>query len=185
MVPQTKLRNNRLPQPTESVGIVPAEIIEQRIHIIRGQRVMLDSDLARLYGVATKTLNRAVKRNGERFPRDFMFQLSVEEARVLRFQSGTSRRGRGGARYRPHAFTEQGVAMLSSVLNSERAIMVNLAIMRTFVRIREMLSTHKDLARRLDALESRYDQRFRVVFQAIRKLMEPPAISRRRIGFRN
>ena len=146
---------------------------------------MLDSDLAELYGVETKNLNKAVKRNLDRFPADFMFQLTAEEAEDLRFQIGTSKpAGRGGRRYLPNAFTEQGVAMLSSVLRSQRAVQVNIAIMRAFVRLREMLSSHKDLARRLDELERNYDEKFRVVFEAIRQLMAPPpAPKRRRIGF--
>ena len=145
------------------------------IHVIRGHRVMLDSDLASLYGVETKALNRAVGRNPARFPADFMFQLTIEEGRDLRYQSGTSNAatGRGGRRYRPYAFTEQGVAMLSSVLRSPRAIAVNVEIMRAFVRLRELISSHADLAAKIDRLEKKYDRRFRVVFQAIRQLMAP------------
>ena len=157
--------------------------VERRILLIRGHKVMLDADLATLYGVGTKALNRAVRRNLERFPEDFMFQLTSDEAAALRCQSGTSNAGRGGRRYTPYAFTEQGVAMLSSVLRSERAIHVNIAIMRAFVRLRALLATHADLARRLQALERKYDKRFRAVFVAIRELMDradPPA---RRIGF--
>ena len=144
------------------------------IHILRGQRVMLDSDLARLYGVQTKTLNQAVGRNLARFPTDFMFQLTAEEGRDLSYQIGTSNPGgrRGGRRYRPYAFTEQGVAMLSSVLRSPRAIAVNVEVMRAFVRLRELISSHADLAAKIAKLEKRYDRRFRVVFAAIRHLME-------------
>jgi hypothetical protein len=144
------------------------------IHIIRGQRVMLDSDLAQLYGVETKALNQAVGRNLARFPTDFMFQLTVEEGRGLRYHFGTSNLEgrRGGRRYRPYAFTEQGVAMLSSVLRSPRAIAVNVEIMRAFVRLRELISTHADLASKIARLEKKYDRRFRVVFEAIRQLME-------------
>ena len=152
---------------------VPAGI-EQAILLLRGQKVMLDSDLASLYGVATKALLQAVKRNPGRFPSDFMFRLDVEEFAFLRSQFVTSKR-RGGRRTLPYAFTGQGVAMLSSVLRSERAVQVNVEIMRAFVRLRRMLSAHKDLARRLDDLERKYDAKFRVVFDAIRGLMAPPA----------
>jgi len=135
-----------------SQALIPREIIEQKIYFIRGQKVMLDSDLARLYEVATFNLNKAVKRNLDRFPQDFMFQLSAKEFESLRFHFGISKPGRGGRRYPPYAFTEQGVAMLSSVLNSKRAVQVNIEIMRAFVRLREILSTHKDLARKLEEL---------------------------------
>ena len=157
--------------------------VERRIFLIRGQKVMLDADLAELYGVPTKSLNLAVKRNAERFPKDFMFQLTDDEAGGLRFHFETSKSGRGGRRYLPHAFTEQGVAMLSSVLRSARAVQVNIAIMRTFVRLREMLLSHADLARKLAALENKYDAQFKVVFDAIRELMQPPTQPRREIGF--
>ena len=157
--------------------------VERRILLIRGQKVMLDADLAKLYGVPTKSLNLAVKRNAERFPEDFMFQLTGDEAAGLRFHFETSKSGRGGRRYRPYAFTEQGVAMLSSVLRSLRAVQVNIAIMRTFVRLREMLLSHADLARKLAALENKYDAQFKVVFDAIRELMQPSTPPRREIGF--
>jgi hypothetical protein len=166
--------------------LIPAERIERAILIIRGQKVMLDRDLAELYRVETFNLNKAVKRNLSRFPEDFMFQLSDEEAEALRFQIGMSKpTGRGGRRYLPYAFTEQGVAMLSSVLRSERAVQVNIAIMRAFVRLRELLATHKDLARKLDELEKKYDSQFQVVFEAIKQLMAPPSEpeKKRRIGF--
>ena len=167
---------------------IPTEIIDRRIFLIRGQKVMLDSDLAQLYGVETKILNKAVSRNRDRFPEDFMFQLSSEELSALRFQIGTSNtRGRGGRRYLPYAFTEQGVAMLSSVLNSARAIRVNIVIIRAFVRLRELLSTHKELAAKLEELERKYethDRQIRSVFDAIRRLMQPPQRARREIGFR-
>jgi len=164
--------------------LVPAERIERAILQIRGHKVMLDRDLAELYGVPTKRLNEQVRRNRDRFPADFMLRLTGEEVRSLRSQIATSKPGRGGARYRPYAFTEQGVAMLSTVLNSERAIEVNIAIIRAFVRLREILSTHKDLARKLDELEKKYDENFRVVFAAIRQLMEPPDPPKKgRIGF--
>ena len=145
---------------------------------------MLDADLADLYGVSTKRLNEAVRRNAERFPEDFMFQLSREEVDSLRSQIATLKTGRGRHRkFLPYAFTEQGVAMLSGVLHSPRAIQVNIAIMRAFVRMRRMLVSHEELARKVDSLEKQYDEQFRVVFDAIRALMEPPKAPRRRIGF--
>ena len=150
--------------------------------MIRGHKAMLDADLAELYEVETKSLNRAVRRNASRFPADFMFQLTEQEYEGLRYHFGTSS-SRGGRRYRPLAFTEQGVAMLSSVLRSPRAVEVNIAIMRAFVKLREMLASHKALARRLEEMESKYDTQFRTVFEAIRELMEPKEKPRRRIGF--
>ena len=150
---------------------------------MRGQRVMLDSDLAALYGVETKALVQAVRRNIRRFPEDFMFRLSKEEFDYLRSQIVTSRRDWGGRRYFPYAFTEHGVAMLSSVLRSDRAVIVNIEIMRTFVRLREMLSSNRELTRRLDELEQRYDSQFKAVFDAICQLMAPPARPTRRLGF--
>jgi len=164
-------------------SLVPVERIEKAILLIRGQKVMLDGDLAALYGVETKMLVRAVKRNISRFPTDFMFQLSKEEFDNLRFHFGTSSDW-GGRRYRPYAFTEQGVAMLSSVLHSPRAIQVNIEIMRAFIRLRQMLAGHVELARKLDALEKKYDAQFKQVFEAIRQLMIPPEPKRRPIGFR-
>jgi len=164
--------------------IVPIDIIEKRILQIRGHKVMLDHDLAGLYGVPTKRLKEQVRRNLKRFPSDFMFELTDEEFETLRSHFATSKPTRGGVRYRPFAFTEQGVAMLSSVLNSERAIQVNIAIMRAFVRLRELLATHKDLARKLEELEKKYDKQFAIVFEAIRQLMQPPEPPpKRRIGF--
>ena len=158
--------------------------IERRIFLIRGQRVMLDADLAELYGVPTKSLNLAVKRNASRFPNDFTFQLSAAEADGLRFHFETSKPGRGGRRYLPYAFTEQGVAMLSSVLRSVRAVQVNIGIMRAFVRLRELLLSNAGLARQLAALEGKYDAQFKVVFDAIRQLMAPPPEKPKpRIGF--
>jgi len=162
-------------------ALIPAEVIERKIYLIRGHKVMLDSDLAELYGVTTKRLNEQVRRNLKRFPSDFMFQLSSKEAESSRSQIATSKRG--GRRYLPYAFTEQGVAMLSSVLNSDRAIEVNIQIMRAFVKLREMIASHKELAKKLDELESKYDEQFKVVFDAIRELMTPPEPKRRRIGF--
>ena len=152
------------------------------IHVLRSQRVLLDADLARLYGVETKGLLRAVYRNLARFPPDFMFQLTTAEFDHLRYQFGTSRSW-GGRRHRPCAFTEQGVAMLSSVLRSPRAIAVNIQIMRTFVELRRLLASNVDLARRLDALQKKYDGQFTSVFEAIRALMTPPNSPPRRIGF--
>lgn len=154
--------------------ILPVEVVERRILLIRGHKVMLDRHLAELYQVPTFRLNEAVKRNRRRFPDDFMFQLTREEAGSLTSQIAMSNAGRGGRRTLPYVFTEQGVAMLSSVLNSERAIAVNIAIMRTFVRLRQLLATHKQLAQRLAAMERKYDQRLKVVFDMLEQLMEPP-----------
>lgn len=162
--------------------LVPLVRIEQSILMIRGHKVILDFVLANLYGVETKNLNKAVKRNLDRFPEDFMFQLTPKEFTVLRFQFGTSKK-RGGTRYLPLAFTEQGVAMLSSVLNSPRAVRVNVQIMRTFVRLRQMLISHEDLAKKLQAIEKKYDGQFKVIFDAIRQLMLPQRSSPRKIGF--
>ena len=144
---------------------------------------MLDADLAVLYGVTTKRLNEQVRRNRPWFPKDFMFQLTSEEGAFLRSQIATSNKGRGGRRYAPYAFTEQGVAMLSTVLNSERAIQANIEIMRAFVRLRQILASNAQLARKLEALEKKYDAQFKVVFDAIRQLMAPPEPSKRKIGF--
>ena len=186
-------------------SLIPAARIERRILFLRGQKVMLDRDLAELYGVETKALNQAVKRNIERFPADFMFQVSKDEAALIsrsqivtldgetvgnlhkkqanpRSQFVTLESGQN-LKYRPYAFTEQGVAMLSSVLRSERAIQVNLAIMRTFVQLRRILSSHADLARKLESLERKYDKQFRGVFDAIRELMSEKKTPRREIGF--
>ena len=159
------------------------ENITRRILSIRGHRVMLDADLAVLYDVPTKAFNQSIRRNMVRFPDDFMFQLTEEEFIALRSQFVTSKKGRGGRRYLPYVFTEQGVAMLSGILNSDRAVHVNIAIMRAFVRMRETMTSHRELAQRLNAIEKTYDVRFRVVFDAIRALMEHPKTPRRRIGF--
>lgn len=164
-------------------SIVPLERIQDCICLVRGQKVMLSSDLAALYGVTEKVLNQAVKRNTERFPSDFMFQLTPQEVAHLRSQFVTSKEGRGGRRYIPYAFTEQGVAMLSSVLRSPRAVKVNIEIMRTFVHLRQLLATHADLARKLEELEQKYDAQFKVVFEAIRQLMVPSEMPRKQIGF--
>jgi len=174
--------------PKKRTAIVPASAlspaaIEARIHLIRGARVMLDSDLGQLYRVETKTLNQAVSRNAARFPSDFAFRLNSDEVANLRSQFVTSSL-HGGLRYAPRVFTEQGVAMLSSVLRSRRAVSVNIAIMRVFVHIRELLVSHSDLARRIDDLEERYDGTFADVFEAIRELTAPTRNERRpRIGF--
>lgn len=168
-----------------NTDLIPSERIEKAIYLIRGEKVMLDRDLASLYGVETKVLNRAVKRNLRRFPLDFMFQLTAEESDLLRCQIGTSNKGRGGRRYLPYVFTEQGVAMLSSVLNSERSILVNIEIMRAFVKLRQLLVSNAELSRQLAELESKYDKQFKVVFDAIRQLMATPVRGRKEIGFRS
>jgi hypothetical protein len=172
-------------KPGRTKIIASVEHITQSIFLIRGQKVMLDSDLAVLYGVATKALVQAVKRNRERFPNDFMIQLTAEEAVRLRSQIVTLKTGRGKHRkYLPYAFTEQGVAMLSSILRSRRAALVNIEIMRAFVRLRQMLASNVDLARKLATLEKKYDAQFKVVFDAIRELMTPPEPKKKRpIGF--
>jgi len=176
-------------------NVIAVEIIATRILELRGKKVMLDRDLAKLYGVTAKVLNQAVKRNNKRFPEDFMFQISWEEVESLRSQivtlnkanSDTSRRGKH-IKYLPYAFTEHGVAMLSSVLNSERAIQVNILIMRAFTKLREIILTHKELATRIEALENKYaehDQTIKEIFQAIKQLLElPPVKSKPQIGFR-
>jgi hypothetical protein len=162
---------------------IPMDRIQKKIYLIRGQKVMLDRDLAVLYDVPTKVLKQAVKRHAERFPDDFMFVLGHEEFINWRSQFVTSNSDRMGLRHPPMAFTEQGVAMLSSVLNSPRAIQVNIAVMRAFVQLRAILSTRADLARKLEELEKKYDAQFRVVFDAIRQLMTPPEPPRKPIGF--
>jgi len=164
--------------------MILTERIERFIFLIRGHKVMLDDDLAELYDVQTKVFNQAVKRNRNRFPSDFMFQLTDEEYHSLRSQFVTLDTGRGRHRkYLPFVFTEQGVSMLSSVLRSDRAVRVNIEIMRAFVRLREVLATHKDLAAKLEAMEKKYDAQFKVVFDAIRQLMIPPEPKKRKIGF--
>jgi len=163
-------------------SLIPSERIERAILLLRGQKVMLDYDLAALYDVETKQLVRAVKRNLDRFPPDFAFVLTPKEFAILRRQFGTSSSW-GGRRLPPWAFTEQGVAMLSSVLRSQRAVRVNVEIMRAFVRLREIMKSHSDLARRLDELEKKYDQQFAAVFDAIRQMMTPPAEEPREIGY--
>lgn len=162
---------------------VPQQLIETKIIIVRGRKVMMDRDLAMLYGVETRTLNQAVRRNIKRFPEDFMFQLTKEEMDNWKSQIVISKKEKMGLRKRPYAFTENGVAMLSSVLNSERAIQVNIQIMRTFTKIREMLATHKELRQKIEELEKKYDYQFKVVFDTIKQLLEPVHKSRKRIGF--
>jgi ORF6N domain-containing protein len=176
--------------PNTSIAL-PDESIEDTILLIRRQRVILDHDLARLYGVATRSLNQAVKRNLDRFPEDFMFQLTKEETeewqrlKPLRSQFVILKKTRGTHRkYQPYAFTEHGILMLSSVLKSQRAVQVNIQIMRTFVRLRQMLASNEKLIERLDKLEENYDVKFRIVFRAIRQLMNPRAVKRKPIGFR-
>ena len=193
-----------------NLSLVPVERIDGSILLVRGQKVLIDRDLAFLYGVEVKVLNQAVKRNIERFPEDFMFQLEEQEASQImksqieiscdekshnplsyrtnlrsQFVTSSSREGWGGRRYLPYAFTEQGVAMLSSVLRSPRAIAVNIEIMRAFVRLRQLIASHADLARKLNALEKKYDSQFKIVFDAIRNLMTPPTPEekRREIGY--
>lgn len=162
-------------------SLIPLEKIENKIFLIRGKKVMLDTDLAELYRVETRTLIQSIKRNIERFPEDFMFQLTKEESESLRSQSVISKRG--GRRYLPYAFTEQGVSMLSSVLNSKQAIQVNIQIMRTFTKLREMIESHKDLRKKIEDMEFKYDQQFQIVFDAIKQLIEEPVKSKRKVGF--
>ncbi len=161
---------------------IPAERIERGILLIRGQKVMLDADLAELYGVPTKALNQAVKRNSDRFPSDFMFRLTRKEKRKVVTNCDHLRKLRFSPAL-PSAFTEHGALMLASVLNSRRAVDVSVFVVRAFIKLRAMLASHRDIARRLDEMEQRYDAQFKVVFDAIRELMKPPAKRRPRIGF--
>jgi len=163
---------------------ISPEEITNKIILFRDKKVMLDRDLAKLYGVPTKSLNLAVKRNIDRFPLDFMFRLDEKEAETLRLQIETSKEGRGGRRYLPYVFTEQGVAMLSSVLNSKRAIQVNIEIMRAFAKIREMILSYRELQKKINEMEQKYDKNFSAVFEALRELITPPEKPRRRIGFK-
>ena len=185
-VPATRHAGDTAPPSRQQTAALPAEPLEQRIFVIRGRRVMLDTDLAALYGVLPKRLNEQVKRNYGRFPRpDFMFQLTAPETTALRSQIATSRSGWGGPRYRPHAFTEHGAVMLATVLNSPVAIHASIEVVRAFVRLRATMAVHQELADKLDALEQKYDHQFRVVFDAIRQLMDPPPKPlASRIGFR-
>ncbi len=164
--------------------LIPIERIESKILLIRGQKVMLDRDLAELYGVSTGRLNEQVKRNTKRFPEDFMFQLTKEEFENWKSQIAISNSERMGLRHQPYAFTEHGILMLSSVLNSERAILVNIQIMRTFTKLRRILASHKDLRKKIETMEEKYDSQFKVVFDAIKSLMSPPAKDIKKIGFR-
>jgi hypothetical protein len=186
-----------MPNLTPTGRPVPAPFLERRIYLIRGQRVMLDSDLADIYRAPTKNLNKAVARNRDRFPADFRFQLTREEAKPLRFQIGTSNAGRGGRRYLPYAFTELGVAMLSSVLNSERAVQMNILIMRAFVKLREVLASHKALARKIEKLEATQEDHAAVLSIVIKDIqalgkhvvnefrkLKSPRRRKPRIGFR-
>ncbi len=161
--------------------IIPQEIIQNKIFLIRGKKVMLDRDLATLYGVETKYLTRQVRRNKDRFPEDFLLHLTRQEVRNLRCHFGTS--SWGGQRYLPYAFTEHGILMLSSVLNSSRAIQVNIQIMRTFTTLREMLTGHVELRRKIEEMEQKYDYQFKVVFKTIKKLLDPPQKPKNPIGF--
>jgi hypothetical protein len=174
---------------TEDISLIPSERIEKSIYLIRGEKVMLDSDLAALYDVETRILIQATKRNPKRFPPDFMFQLYYQEVAALRSQFVILKTGRGQhSKYLPYAFTEQGVAMLSSVLNSDRAIEVNVQIMRAFMKLRQMIASHKDLVRKIEYLERKYDshdKQIKVVFDAIKELMAPAETKKKRkIGFR-
>ena len=168
-------------------ALIPLGSVTSKIYLIRGKRVMFDSDLSELYSVKTKSLNLAVRRNLERFPSDFMFQLTSDEVEALRFQNETSKKGRGGRRYLPYVFTQEGVAMLSGILNSPRAVQANLLIMRAFIKLREMVATNELIRQKIEELERKYekhDKQFKVVFQALRDLLEPPKISKKKpIGF--
>jgi hypothetical protein len=169
---------------SEILAVVTVKEIQTQIHTIREQKVLLDSDLATMYQVETRTLNQAVTRNIERFPEDFMFQLTEDEYKILRSQNVILRSEHGKHRkYTPRAFTENGVAMLSSVLRSTRAIQVNIEIMRTFTQLREAALTHVKLSRKLEQMETKYDQQFKVVFDALKALVTPPKTTKRKIGF--
>jgi phage regulator Rha-like protein len=176
MVTKTKIESG-----TETQQLIPTERIINQIYFIRGKKVMFDKDLAGLYGVKTKELNKSVSRNKDRFPDDFMFQLSKEEFEILRFQIGTS--SYGGRRYLPFAFTEQGVTMLSAVLKSKRAVLLSIQIVRTFVKLREILSTHTELRQKMESMEKKYDKQFSMIFKVIANLMKEDAVPKNRIGF--
>ena len=167
----------------QGTEVIPQQVIESKILFIRNKKVMLDRDLAVLYDVETRVLNQAVRRNIKRFPEDFMFQLTKEEMDNWKSQIVMTNKEKMGLRRRSFAFTENGVAMLSSVLNSERAITVNIQIMRTFTKIRELLATHKELKQKIEEMEKKYDYQFKVVFDTIKQLIEPPQKSKKRIGF--
>ncbi len=165
-------------------SLIPQETIEGKILLIRGKKVLLDRDLAVLYEVQTKALKQAVRRNSKRFPDDFMFELTTQEFENWKSQFVTSKSDKMGLRYKPMAFTEQGVAMLSSVLHSERAIQVNIQIIRTFTKLREMILTHKELQKKIESMESKYDYQFKIVFDAIKQLLEPLEKPKKKIGYR-
>jgi phage regulator Rha-like protein len=166
-------------------SIVPAELIENKIYFIRNKKVMLDSELAELYGVSTKRLNEQVRRNIERFPEDFMFVLTKEEADFLRSQIATLKKGRGQhSKYSPYAFTEHGAIMAATILNSPGAIEMSIFVVRAFVKLREMLIQHKDLKYKIEEMEKKYDSQFKIVFNAIKELMAPPEKQVRKIGFK-
>jgi hypothetical protein len=167
----------------KATSIIPIERIQQCIYLVRKQKVMLDKDLAALYGVTTKRLNEQVQRNIDRFGSDFMFQLNDDETKVLRSQIATSKKGRGGRRYNPYAFTEQGVAMLSSVLRSKRAAQVNIAIMRTFVQLRRILEDNALLRRKIEAMERKYDEKFQLVFAVLQHMVKVDKKSKTTFGF--
>ena len=169
---------------TQSLIKVPIERVESAILLIRGEKVILDSDLAALYGVSTARLNQQVNRNLDRFPGDFMFRLSEEEFKDLILQNATSKKGRGGRRKLPYVFTEHGAIMAANVLNSKRAVQASVQVVRAFVKLRQLLTSNAELARKLDDLEKEYDQRFKIVFDAIRQLMTPPPAKSKHIGFR-
>lgn len=164
-------------------SLIPTEKIERAIYLIRGEKVILDANLAALYGVETRSLIQAVKRNAQRFPKDFVFQITKTEFESLRSQIVISK-GRGGRRFMPYAFTEHGAIMAANVLNSERAVQASVQVVRTFVRLRQMLASNTELSRRVDDLEKKYDRQFKVVFDAIRELMNPAIPPRKEIGFR-
>jgi hypothetical protein len=169
------------------VSVIQGSTVSSRIYLIRGKRVLLDSDLAELYGVLTKNLNKAVQRNLDRFPQEFMFRISPEEVESLRFQIGTSKNGRGGRRYLPYAFTQEGIAMLSSVLHSPRAVQANILIMRAFIKLREMVATNELVRQKIEELERKYqshDKKFTAVFEALKELLEPAKPTKKKpIGF--
>ncbi|HEY4575396.1 MAG TPA: ORF6N domain-containing protein [Thermoanaerobaculia bacterium] len=184
MAQSTRKRAKQKDVPETAAALVPVERVERRILFIRGEKVILDSDLAELYGVTTKRLNEQVRRNRDRFPPDFMFQLTEEEFANLRSQNATSSLGWGGRRSPPFVFTEHGAIMAANILSSPQAITASVTVVRAFVRLRQMLASHADLARKLEALEKRYDAQFKQVFAAIRALMEPPEGSPgKRIGY--
>ena len=174
-----------MPKSKKSIIVFPEKRIISQIYLIRGKKVMLDRDLAELYGVETKVLKQAVRRNLERFPSDFMFELNKEEFKNWRSQIVTSKSDKMGLRYAPMAFTEQGVAMLSSVLNSKNAIQVNIQIIRTFNKLRELLATHKELREKIETMEKQYDRRFKFIFKAMAKLLDDDNKPKNQIGFKS